>query len=346
LGFPHPECDEQVRQRAVARDLGLRQYFIGFDEALGSRPLLEQAFELNKNLAAPILNICLPAYLALARRATVDGVRVILTGQGGDEWLGAAPLLAADLMRHGAFMELIQFLATAQRSFQLPRLPLARYTLWTSGLRPLLGLALHRLMPEAHEASRRRRLLAGDPNWVAPDRELRAEQRYRAGDGLPDPDPPHGFYMREQRNSLDHPLFSWEAEEQYEWSKQLGARFLHPFFDADVVETLYRKPPGILNEGGRTKALVRGTLARRFPELALGSQRKVPFRSFLQSVILRESPTLVEAVGHLPSLSALRIVDGRATRAYIKRGLKPGGPSVERMLHILNLERWVQANLP
>jgi hypothetical protein len=58
--------------------------------------------------------------------------------------------------------------------------------------------------------------------------------------------------MREQRNGLDHPVFSWISEEQYEWGKQIGVRLLHPFFDADVVEILYRTPPRVLNDGGRT----------------------------------------------------------------------------------------------
>ena len=37
LGFPDPECNEQERQAAVARDLGLRQLLLGFDDALGYR---------------------------------------------------------------------------------------------------------------------------------------------------------------------------------------------------------------------------------------------------------------------------------------------------------------------
>ena len=125
LGFPHPECDERVRQKAVAHDLGLCQLFMDFDEALGSRPLLEQTFELNEKTAAPILNPWLPAYIELARRARLDGVRIILTGQGGDEWLGAAPLLAADLIRYGAFVELAQFFGARRRSVQMPLLEMA-----------------------------------------------------------------------------------------------------------------------------------------------------------------------------------------------------------------------------
>jgi asparagine synthetase B (glutamine-hydrolysing) len=329
----------------VARELGLRQHLMEFDEALGSRSLLEQAFELNRKLAAPILSICLPAYLPLARRARAEGVRTILTGQGGDEWLGAAPLLTADLIRRGAFVELAQFFGALQRSFHLSLLQMARLTFWTSGLRPLVAMALHRLMPEAHEASRRKRLLAGDPSWVAPDPKLREAQRHRAAGALPHPDPAHGFYMREQRDGLDHPLVSLEAEEQYEWSKGVGIRLLQPFLDADLAELLYRTPPRLLSEGGWSKALVRGSVARRFPDLGLESQRKVHIPLFYGSIYLRELPTLVDEVGNFPLLSALGIVDGRLVGRFVRDTLKRGGTRVERIFHILNLESWVRLHL-
>jgi hypothetical protein len=151
--------------------------------------------------------------------------------------------------------------------------------------------------------------------------------------------------MREQRNSLDHPIVSWEAEEQYEWGKRIGVRYLHPFFDADVVETLYRTPPRVLNDGGRTKGLVRRTLAQRFPALGLGAQRKVPATSFFQSVIRREAPALIDAAGDFPSLSELGIVNSQGVRRYVCDGLKQGGLKAQRIFHILNLESWVRLHV-
>jgi hypothetical protein len=73
LGFPDPECNEQERQVAVARDLGLRQILLDFDEALGFRPTLQETLELTAKAAAPILNAWQPAYSALARHARLEG---------------------------------------------------------------------------------------------------------------------------------------------------------------------------------------------------------------------------------------------------------------------------------
>ena len=345
LGFPDPACDERVRQAAIARDLGLRQHLVGFNEAVGSRPLLEQSLALNHEFAAPLLNTWEPAYLALARRARLDGVRTILTGEGGDEWLTVTPYLSADLIRRGALVELAQFFGTLRRSYQLPPLALARNALWRCGLRPLAGLTLHRLMPEVHQAWRLERQLAGDPIWVAPDRELRAEQRRRAAAAMTPPDPPQGFYFRELRTGFEHTLMSWESEERYEVGKRIGVRFLHPFWDPDVVEMLCRTPPRILNEGGRTKGLVRQTLARRFPALGLERQRKVLATSFFQSLLLREGPALADAAGDFPALSALGLVDGRATSAFVREELKQPGPRTRRIWLPLNLEMWIRSRI-
>jgi asparagine synthetase B (glutamine-hydrolysing) len=342
LGFPDPACDERERQAAVARDLGLRQHLLGFDEALGSRPLLEQSLELNKTLAAPLLNPWLPPYLALMRCARLDGVQTILTGQGGDEWLCVTQYLAADLIRRGSLIELAQLFNTFRRSYPLPLLPLIRATFWTRGLRPLVALALHRLMPEARRASRLKRRLAADPVWVSPDRELRAEQRRRAEVTLTNPDPAHGFYERELRATAQHG--HWETEEQHEIGRRLGVRFLRPFLDPDVVEMLYRMPPRILNEGGRSKGPLRRMLARRFPALGLERQRKVVASPFYRSLLLRDGPALADKAGNFPALSALGVVDGRATRAFVCEALKHPGPQLERSWVPVNLEMWVQSH--
>jgi asparagine synthetase B (glutamine-hydrolysing) len=343
LGFPDPECDERLPQAAVARDLGLRQHLVGFDEALGSRALFESALALNKDLAAPVLNPWQPPFLELARRARHAGIRTILTGHGGDEWLCVTPYLAADLMRRGAFLELARFVGALRRSYKLPALALARHTLWKCGLRPLGALALHRLAPRIHKTSRLKRLLAGDPFWIAPNPDLRAQQRHRAEAAMAPADPPQGFYMRELWT--DHPLMSWESEERHELGKRIGVRFLHPFSDPDVVEMLCRTPPSVLSRGGRMKGLVRHTLARRFPGLGFEGQRKVSAKSFFEALLLREGPTLADVADDFPALSALGVLDGPATRAVVRQELMQPGPRFQRIWNAINLECWVRSHV-
>jgi asparagine synthetase B (glutamine-hydrolysing) len=344
LGFAHPSCDERERQAAVARDLGLPQVMVDFNDAVGSSPLLQQSLELNKVLAAPILNTWMPAYLELARRGQSAGVQTILTGLGGDEWLGLSPYLVADLMRRGAVGDVIQFLCTLWRSHTRPPVALARHALWQCGVRPLVGLVLHRLMPKLLNAWRLKRQVSGDPLWLAPDPELRSMQRHRAQSTLPSLDPPQGFYFREERSVLDHSFSSWELEEQYQFGKTVGVRFLNPFWDPDLLEMLYRTPPRILNGGGRTKGLVRGTFARRFPALGLERQRKVLGTSFLSSLLRREGRALADVAGDFPALSNLGIVNGKATQAFVRETLGQPDQRIQRCWIPINLELWSRSH--
>ena len=153
----------------------------------------------------------------------------------------------------------------------------------------------------------------------------------------------HGFYIRELRTGLDHTLMSWAAEELHEQGRQIGVRFLHPFSDPDLVEMLYRTPPRLLNADGRSKGLVRRTLAKRFPGLGLERQRKVLATSFFQALLLREGPALADLAGDFPALSGLGIVDGAALAAFIRQALMQPGPRLQQIWQPINLEIWVRA---
>ena len=344
LGFPDPECDERDRQVDVARGLGLRQHFMDFDEAIGSRPLGEQWAELNQYLSAPISNVWQPAYLALAARAKLDGVRTILSGHGGDEWLTVSPYLSADLIRCAAFIQLAELFGTFWRSYKSSALTLTRNVAWKFGLRPVIGAMLNRAMPRVNKAMRLKRMFDGDPVWVAPDKNLRSQQRRRAECTLAPSEPPEGFYLREVRRGIDHPLTSWELEEHHALGKRIGISFQHPFWDPDVVELLFRTPPLSLCEGGRSKGLVRGTLARRFPNLELERQRKIAATSFFRSLLARELPALAGAAGKFPVLSGLGIVDGQAMRGVVRDGLAQGGKKLQGVWTVINLELWTRSH--
>jgi hypothetical protein len=104
------------------------------------------------------------------------------------------------------------------------------------------------------------------------------------------------------RSGLGHPLVAMELEELFEQSRRLGVRVLQPFWDAALVEFLYRTPPAMLNQTGRSKGLVRDTVARRFPRLGFETQLKVTATRFGRSVI---------AQGRGASVAGARRCDGR-----------------------------------
>jgi hypothetical protein len=172
-------------------------------------------------------------------------------------------------------------------------------------------MVIDRIAPGFWRRRRRAKMVASTLPWVAPNRELRSTIDDRAGLSLPSPQPgPGGFYEREEQTALDHPLVAMEAEEFAEFGRRLGSAMLHPFLDADLVSLLWRTPPNLLMKDGRTKGLVRDTVARRFPNLGFERQRKVLATSFYRRTLQSEGPAAWAIVGGKPSaLADLGIID-------------------------------------
>jgi asparagine synthase (glutamine-hydrolysing) len=342
LGFPDPECDERLVQASVARTLGMPLHLVDFRDAVGPRGLLASALELNRGLAAPLFNTWAPAYFALVSDARRHGIDTILTGEGGDEWLGVSPFLAADLILARDVAGLVRMGRTNYRSYRQNWLQVLRSTVWRYGLRPIAGMAAHTVAPAAWDRSRARRVAGSTPSWVAPDPALRAAQFERALRNLAPARPQGGFYSRESRVFLDHPLTSWLFEEQYQFGRRLGVRYVHPYWDADLLVQVYRTPPDRLNAGGRSKGLVRQTVARRFPALGFERQRKVSALSFFASTVKSEGPALGEALADFSALGDLGVVDPAGARAFMRTSWGGSSMDLGRAWNLVNVESWVR----
>jgi asparagine synthase (glutamine-hydrolysing) len=360
LVFPHPDCNEESAQRRVAAALSLPQTIIHFGDAVGPRGLLLEALEMSAGWPAPLQNVWNPAYQSLGREARGRGCDVILTGGGGDEWLTVTPVYVADLLRTGRLVELGRFVLTMQRSYRLPLVPLFRNLLWTNGARLLVGEAYrgaleradaNRLLSQPFEwiDARRRRRRSLIPEWLAPDPELRREMERQSevgGHMAGRTRGSAGFYFRELHRALDHPLTTLEFEEMFESGRRLGLRVLMPFWDAELVRFLYRVRPRILNQGGRSKGLVRAMLEQRFPQLDFGRQKKIVSLDFFRSTMLNEGERAWRSMGGVPALAELGIVDAVSVDRVLREILdqRRQGDAF-RIWDILNLEAWLRPRL-
>jgi asparagine synthase (glutamine-hydrolysing) len=341
LVFPG-EANEESVQRSVADQLGLPQILATMEEA-GSANLLRAGAELSASLSAPLSNPWMPAYNYLALQSKQRGCQVILTGTGGDEWLAVSPLLAADLIRTGDVSGLYHLWNAQRRSHRRSPLRTVKYLLWTCAMRPLLGTAVRRVLQRRAPAILRARHRPRRPEWLAPDPALWREIEERAQRVLPfEQLDGNGYYVREMRSALDHPLVSLEAEEVFENGRRLGLRFLHPFLDADLVDLLYRIPPQVLNRGERSKGLVRASLARRFPHLGFERQRKILVTDFYSSVMRNEGPVIWRSLGGPRTLADLGIIDGLATESVIHQIFVNNPDEAFPVCALLNLETWLR----
>ena len=342
LGFPDPSCNEEFVQRSAASALGLEQHFVQFDDAVRPDGLLKNAARLSPRFGSPLANLWWPAYAHLARAGRDRGRTIVMTGTGGDEWLTVSPYFTADLLRAGQLRDLVRFVGVNMRSYKLTALQTIYGNLWRFGVRPILTMAADQYVPSWLSARHRRKMAASVLPWVAPDPQLRAQLDDRAELAI-SPATPHrsSFYQREMRLALTHALVSLEYEELFEAGRDVGVTFMHPYIDADLVDLLYRLPPGVLARGDRSKGLVRTAVALRFPDLGFDRQRKVNATDFYHSTLRREGRAAWESIGRGAALAELGVIDAPAVTAMIDQ-LVSGSQTAEsyRIWTVLNLASW------
>ena len=350
LGFPHPDCNEEEIQRQVAAKLDLPQVMLGYDEAVGGMGRVAAAAELSRTSPAPLLGLWPPAYRQLALEGRECGCKVILTGSGGDEMLLASTYRAADLLRGADLAGLWRLYRSIQRSYPWPTIHTMKATFWAAAARPLLQRearkAMRAVSPSRLSARWRRRIAEGTPAWVRRDPALWSELLGRAERHTATwPPLSRGFYYHECRSALDHVTVSMELERVFEDGRRAGIPIHEPYWDADLQEFLYRVPPDLLEQGGRTKGLVRGMLARRFPDAGFERQKKVIGNEFAFDTFVTEVPRVLAGMGGARTLSELGIVDqAQLDRAVAGMESDPKERRKSyRLWHVVGLEAWVRA---
>jgi asparagine synthase (glutamine-hydrolysing) len=347
MAYSDPSCNEEPVQQGVARALGLEQVMLDFEAVLPEGGLLASATALSRQRPAPLQSFWAPGYLRLAGEGRNRGCETILTGHGGDEWLGVGPIYAADLLRSLDVAGLARMFASYRRSYPTRPAKLVYRLLWKWGARPLVANAVWKVvtahLPAVGAARRRHCLEAGTHNWVAPDAALRAELLRRGEEWWPER-ANGSHYLHATRLALDNPLVTIAMEETFENGRELGMDILAPFADADLVDFLYRTPPRLLDKGGRAKGLVRERLAREFPELGFGRQRKINATSYVGSMIARELTSAWQATGGVERLSEFGIVDSERVQPTLAAALGGDRRAQHHAWEMLNLESWLRSN--
>jgi hypothetical protein len=155
--------------------------------------------------------------------------------------------------------------------------------------------------------------------------------------------PRHGFYMRESRLALFHPAVAHDMEETQELGRRQGLRMLHPFWDVDLIEMLYRVPPRALMRDGRAKWLLRRRLAKRLPGLGLETRGKVSARGVFTGIVAREAGAVWRRLDGLHTLAQLGVVSSTGVKcvgASIPQLDVLGGAG--RTWGLLTLETWAR----
>ena len=343
---------EEEMQSKVAAALGMPHRVSTMLEWIGERDPLRMSLDLVPHLPAPTDVWWVGTYTEFYRRTAAEGWNVLLTGAGGDNWLGVADAHAADLMRNLRVGELYRFVRADVRTGGSSVRDMARRLLWAGGMRWHLDSAWARLAPQSKASFHRRKWTERLPPWLAPDRQLHGELLdkligRRTPSLTPERRAPRSYYLHSLR-TLDNPYLHHEYETAFHIESQCGLRLLSPYHDRRLVTFFNRIPPRVLIHGGRYKGLLRPVVSRHLPGLGLEDQRK-DYPADIQKRKLeeiRQSMSGLWPAFSVDTLDRLGVIESRKVKLQGQDSRQLTFGSIARLFTIMSAEKWVKNNAP
>jgi asparagine synthase (glutamine-hydrolysing) len=271
-----------------------------------------------------------PLLLPLVERAKADGVRVMLTGAGGDLWLAGNVFSLALLLRCGRWLRL-------RREIQAARADTSWSEIGATMLLPNLPEVAKRALRPVTDSMKR-------PAWSSRDfaRRIDLMDRLRAGGRRGVGATP---VVRESVARFWSGGMAYAADRMARSAAWLGVDLRHPFLDRRVVETVMTLPDDQRAVEGLTKIVLRRAMGPRLPALVRERRTKADTTDLLPDAIRCLEPDRLIA-----DLEVARAgwVDGRAAAALLdsmRRSQKAGTPDYPGMAalwRILSAEVWLR----
>jgi asparagine synthetase B (glutamine-hydrolysing) len=342
-----PLTYEEEMQSAVAERLQMPHIIWNTPDWCFGRDRIQMSLDITAELPSPSRLAWVGSHIGFLRKVASQQLRTLLTGSGGDNWLGVADTHAADLIRGFRLLQLLQFVradvATAGHSIGSA----AGRLLWRGGLRPHLDSLWGRLAPSAKSRYHERAWLEQLPTWLCPDQPLKATLVHAllnrrtpsltASGGIP------RSYYRHSLRSAASPYVHYEFETAFHVETLAGVRLLSPYHDRKLVTFLNRISPRTLLHRGRYKGLLRPLVASRLPGLGLDAQRKrdperAVFDLFLE---LQQSIGKAWPAERFTMLDRLGVVNAGSLVGEINRPADNQFEQLNRMFVLLGSERWL-----
>ena len=213
--------------------------------------------------------------LDLRRRAREDGARVILSGVGGDEWIGIpyAGLYYAEELQQGHWLEALDCFSADRKALG------SREALWwvlRHGIGPLL-------LPTPVKTGLKR--IFGTPqrqkDWLSPRFLQLLQDRKEKAEALPRP----AFVRRGQNlqyNVLMDAYSTHARDMENRFASLLGLELRTPFNSAAIVQLAFSTPERLRTQGRVTKKLHRRAFQNFLPKDVIERTTKADFMGLFQ----------------------------------------------------------------
>jgi asparagine synthase (glutamine-hydrolysing) len=260
LVFPGFDCDESEYIQAVldqwkVKNTAINANEIGFHEAQFKSRIDYFVSPPNGRVLDPVKKL-----------AGEKGIRVLLTGVGGDEWLAGSSFHLADLLRQGKFLQLLHEIRAGGDSYSLQ--DVRKYG-FNPLLRSVIPMSARRLI---------RWMRGGDTE--ASLIEPKFAKRIQLNERIRDRKNSHNLKSFARQDIWDSATGGWQAlrfELENHDDAEFGIETRNPMNDRRVVEFALALPENQRSRHGELKFILREAMRELIPEKVRARQTKAGF---------------------------------------------------------------------
>lgn len=343
VSMSYPEGDpgrEDELVAAVGRHVGSPIHWVPIAGVPGYSDPWEWAGQRDQPFAHPYE----PWNRALAMGARANGARVILGGNGGDQFFSVSPVFLADLARAGRWKELI----SEARAIGFGRRNLRQFFHWA--VQPALPSGFLDLAARMRGGRPLRpHLVSPPPAWMGLssatcDALWRRQWHYG---------------LRRPGESLGSAETSWYLTAAFgqricamvmEIVLGAGAEARSPMYDGRVIEFMARRPRSDRFAQGHTKCLLRQAMTGLLPEehLAPRARRTGLPSAYLQRIRREALPQWARTIGTRMAVEDLGLVSGKAVRGALDSYLATPrweGTLGSELFNVYSAEFWLRTHM-
>ena len=319
--FPdRPEMDESRYVRAIEERYGTPVCWIYADGIKQAIAPSERRFDEPFAIQHEYL------HRMTLQKVHASGIRALLTGEGGDEWLttGGMYLHLCDWARGLRLIPLWSELKPLSQPYR----------------RQIIKVLLKSILPSWLKGGGRRWLLHEGrvPVWM--DRQFR--RKVHLDDAVRSQPRSRSVYLERQYEMLESRGSGIGLMAAEQLAAEYQIEFRHPFHDLRLVDYLSRIPPQQKFHHGQSKYLLRCTLKGILPESIRERQGKTSFRSLFDETVRSTLTSHYRDLVTHSRLSEMGIVDGLELRAAFECYLQGDGSQRVGLYVFFLVEEWVR----
>ncbi|HEY8132324.1 MAG TPA: asparagine synthase-related protein [Thermoanaerobaculia bacterium] len=313
-------CDERVYSQAAAARYGFAHTCVPADDCWS----LSRFEDWRPVFTEPHFGAYEDAWYKVLSRAREDGVRAMMTGDGGDFVVGGSPYYLSDWLLQGRWRAFYgEVRARVSRPGQ-------------SALRGVVP-AVFGLLPRSLQGRLSRHGLAHLDTWIPP----RLRPRHRAHTPAPLHQGQYAWWYQ-FRDLLNHFTYGYHNAFKDRQMRRFGLEVRQPFFDVRLIQFSLRMPPDVFYRNDTTKVVMREALRDILPPVIRDRRDKTNLGPLAQVGLRERRPAFVEALLEDSELQRRDYVVPDAWKRDMREYMQKGGPPYWAVWRSLTTEMWLR----